>query len=139
MPALMTTRHADWVAQAAVALQRIAEHMTPEMEVLRGTFFGNQGVDLELQLASVETGEQLARALFGPTVRDEVYAETSRIQRGEIRRHLWLGEVSGLPVIVTAFEHVDQLPAALVEGARFPEPDQPDVASPSPAAETPEA
>jgi hypothetical protein len=133
MHALITTRHADWVAQAAVALQRIAEHMTPDMEVLRGTFFGNQGVDLELQLATVAQATQLASNLGGAIPTHEVYdLERGPITGEPLRRHIWIGELGGLPLLITAFEHVQPLPV-IDEGARFPEPAE--VAPPAPAPE----
>jgi hypothetical protein len=136
MPVTPAGRCADRLTAASVALQRIAEQVPAEAEVMRGTFYGVMGADVELQLGDVDHVRKTADGL-----RCGLVHETCDPERGEItsqlrRRHLWVGTVCAIPTILWAFEDIEELPEPQpsVQGARFHDEDRPET---SPAGQTP--
>jgi hypothetical protein len=118
MSAPTVTRSADRLTAVSVALQRIAEQVPADAQVMRGAFYGVMGADVELQLDTIDHALQTVEGL-----RCGLVHETCDLERGELtgqlrRRHLWVGHVCSVPTIIWAFEDVDELPE---QGARFPD------------------
>jgi hypothetical protein len=119
------TRSADRLTAVSVALQRIAEHVPAEAEVMRGTFYGAMGADIEVQLGDVAAVRRTADGLRCGLVHETCDPERGAITGQLRRRHLWVGDVSSIPTILWAFEDIEELPdlPEPVQGAWFHEAD----------------
>jgi hypothetical protein len=126
MPAPVLVDEADQILAASVALQRIAECAPRGTGFMRGTFYGIDGADLELQFRELP-----AVAATVVNLRCGLVHEVSDLERGERtqqlrRRHMWVGKVNQTSVMLWSWEDIDELPEPEpVEGARFPDPQSP--------------
>lgn len=121
MPAPTATRDADRVLAASVALQRISGCIPPNVQIMRGTFYGILDADIELQFADVAGARQTAEALRCGLVHERCDTERGELTKQLRRRHLWVGDVGDVPTIIWAFEDLEELPEP-EQGARFHNP-----------------
>lgn len=126
MPAL-TAKHADQLTLASVALARIAECVPSGATIMRGTLYGRDGAELELQFSALEDVQMTVEVLRCGLQHEIAAPERGQLTGQLMRRHRWVGQVGadpgGVPVTLWAYELIDELPEPkAAEGARFPVP-----------------